>query len=72
MPRIEPRCVMSDVPGRAIPKSVSFTAPHVIDDRVGGLEIAVNEAVKMDDRAARSSCTVRSIARPGSSGARIR
>jgi hypothetical protein len=57
---------MSRLPNRQLQPAVRR------DDRVVRREVAVDDAVSVDDRTVRSRCTVRSIARAGTSGAASR
>jgi hypothetical protein len=69
VPMIEPVCVMSDAPARAIPKSVTFARPSSSTMTLCGLRSRWMTPRRCAKRAARSTCSVRSIARSGSSGA---
>ena len=46
---IEPVCVMSDAPARAMPKSVTLARPSVVDDHVVRLEVAVDDAAAVGE-----------------------
>ena len=65
---IEPVWVMSEAPARAIPKSVTFARPSSSTMTLWGLRSRWMMPRRWAKRAARRTCTVRSIARVGSSG----
>ena len=50
MPMIDPVSVISEAPARAMPKSVTFAWPFVVDDHVVRLEVAVDDAVAVRER----------------------
>ena len=66
MPMIEPVCVMSEAPARAIPKSVTLRAALLVEDHVVRLEVAVDRrrAGARSGRRAGPASTM-SIARAG-------
>ena len=68
MPRIEPVCVMSEAPARAMPKSVTFARPSSSTMTFCGLKSRWMIPRRCAKRAARRIWTVTSTARWGSSG----
>ena len=66
---IEPVCVMSDAPARAIPKSVTLARSSASTITLWGLRSRWMIPRRWAKRAARRIWVVRSIARSGSSGA---
>ena len=67
MPMIDPVCVMSEAPARAMPKSVTFARPSSSTMTFCGLKSRWMTPRRCAKRAARRIWIVRSIARAGSS-----
>ena len=66
---IEPVCVMSEAPARAIPKSVTLARPSSSTMTLWGLRSRWMIPRRWAKRAARSTWMVRSMASSGFSGA---